>query len=263
MNKVVLITGESRGFGLEIAKLFLKDKNIVCGISRNDFSYDGIYHQVGDVTNINDCKRCVDNIIEKYGRIDILVNNAGFGIFSPVEEISIDDAKKQFEVSFFAAFYLAKLVIPYMRNCKKGLIVNISSIASLIPLPFQAFYSASKASLDMLFSALRVELYPYNIKITSVLPGDSKTGFTSNRKTTISERSIYFERVERGLKTVSKDEENGFDPKKVAKKVFVLSKKKNPPYRVLVGGKDKLLRCLYVVLPKRLRNYLLYKIYAK
>ena len=147
MNKVVLITGESRGFGLEIAKLFLKDKNIVCGISRNDFSYDGIYHQVGDVTNINDCKRCVDNIIEKYGRIDILVNNAGFGIFSPVEEISIDDAKKQFEVSFFAAFYLAKLVIPYMRNCKKGLIVNISSIASLIPLPFQAFYSASKASL--------------------------------------------------------------------------------------------------------------------
>lgn len=150
-----------------------------------------------------------------------------------------------------------------MRNCKKGLIVNISSIASLIPLPFQSFYSASKASLDMLFSALRVELYPYNIKITSVLPGDSKTGFTSNRKTTISERSIYFERVERGLKTVSKDEENGFDPKKVAKKVFVLSKKKNPPYRVLVGGKDKLLRCLYVVLPKRLRNYLLYKIYAK
>ena len=95
MNKVVIITGESRGFGLEIAKLFLKDKNIVCGISRNDFAYDGIYHQVGDVTNINDCKRCVDNIIEKYGRIDILVNNAGFGIYGEFANIDLDREKAE------------------------------------------------------------------------------------------------------------------------------------------------------------------------
>ena len=88
---------------------------------------------------------------EKYGKIDVLMNNAGFGIFGPFEETPLEKAKKQVDVSFFGTFLMAKAVIPYMRKQGGGKIINTSSIGGVIPLPFQGFYSASKAAMDMLF----------------------------------------------------------------------------------------------------------------
>ena len=111
IKRIILITGETRGFGFETAKLFIKNGDIICGFSRNEFNYEGIYHQIGDITNEEDCKKCVENIIQKYGRIDILVNNAGFGIFGPVEETSIEDARKQLDVTFFGAYIMTKQVL--------------------------------------------------------------------------------------------------------------------------------------------------------
>lgn len=262
-GRVVLITGETRGFGFEMAKLFIKNNDIVCGFSRNEFEYPNIYHQVGDISSEEDCKNCIANIIEKYQRIDILINNAGFGIFGPIEETSLKSAKKQIDVTFFGAFLMAKQVLPYMRKERNGRIINISSIGGVVPLPYQGFYSASKCGMDMLFDALRAEVYEYNIQITSVKPGDSCTSFTKNRESEISDESVYKESFNRTLRNVSKDETKGFKPIKVAKTVLKISKKKKAPYSVSVGAKDKFLSLLFKILPKRLRNYLLYKIYAK
>ena len=262
-GRVVLITGESSGFGLEMAKLFLKNKDIVCGFSNQQFEMEGIYHQYGDISCPEDCKKAVDNIIEKYGRIDVLMNNAGFGIFGPFEETPIEKAKKQVDVSFFGAFLMTQAVLPYMRKQKEGKIINTSSIGGIIPLPFQGFYSASKAAMDMLFDSLRPEVYPYHIQICSIKPGDAKTNFTKNReKDRLDEKSPYRDAFDHCLKSVSKDEQGGIEPIRIAEKAFRISLKKNMPYTRSIGAKDRFLSGIYHLLPRRARNYLLYKVYA-
>ncbi len=262
-GRVVLITGESSGFGLEMAKLFLANGDMVCGFSNQEFHMDGIYHQMGDVSKEEDCNRAVSNVVDKYGRIDVLMNNAGFGIFGPFEETPLEKAKKQVDVSFFGAFLMAKAVLPYMRKAMGGKIINTSSIGGVIPLPFQGFYSASKCAMDMLFDSMRAEVFPYHIQICSIKPGDAKTNFTKNReKDKLSERSPYQKAFEHCLRSVAKDEQSGIDPKKIARRAFLLSKKGRLPYSRSIGAKDRFLAFLYHILPKRMRNYLLYKVYA-
>ncbi len=262
-GRVVLITGESSGFGLEMAKLFVRNGDIVCGLSTHEFVMDNVYHQVGDISKEVDCHRVISNIIEKYGKIDILMNNAGFGIFSPIEETSVEKAKRQMDVTFFGAFLMAKEVLPYMRKQGGGKIINTSSIGALIPLPFQAFYSASKAGMDVLFDALRAEVYPYHIQICSIKPGDAKTEFTKKRQSELTNPdSPYKDAFEHCLKSVSKDEQNGTPAKVIAYRAFKVSKRRKLPYTMKIGAKDAFLASLYHILPRKTRNYLLYKIYA-
>lgn len=263
-GRVVLITGESSGFGLEMAKLFLSNGDIVCGLSNQPFEKEGIYHQFGDISNEEDDIKAVQNVLAKYGHIDILINNAGFGIFGPVEETPSEDARKQVQVSFFGAFLMAKAVLPSMRKQGYGKIINTSSIGGVIPLPFQSFYSASKAAMDMLFDALRPEVYPYHIQICSIKPGDAKTNFTASRKADrVKADSPYKKAFDHCLASVAHDEQNGIMPIKIAKRVLQISKKKRMPYSRSIGAKDRFLSAIYHLLPKRMRNYLLYRVYAK
>ena len=263
-GRVVFITGESSGFGLEMAKLFLANGDIVCGLSNQPFEKEGIYHQFGDISNEEDDQKAVQNVLDRYGHIDILINNAGFGIFGPVEETPTEDARKQVQVSFFGAFLMAKAVLPSMRKQGYGKIINTSSIGGIIPLPFQSFYSASKAAMDMLFDALRPEVYPYHIQICSIKTEDAKTNFTAARKADhVKADSPYKKAFDRCLASVAHDEQNGIAPTKIAKKVLKVSKKKQMPYSKKVGAKDRFLAGIYHLLPKRMRNYLLYQVYAK
>lgn len=158
---------------------------------------------------------------------------------------------------------MAKAVLPYMRAQKGGKIVNTSSIGGVIPLPFQGFYSASKAAMDMLFDSLRAEVYPCRIQICSVKPGDAKTNFTKNReKDSLAEESPYKKAFDHCLAGVAKDEQGGIEPWKIARRAFLVSKKKRLPYSRAIGTKDRFLAWIYHILPRRMRNYLLYKVYA-
>lgn len=263
-KRVVLISGDSSGFGLEMVKLFIKNGDIVCGMSKNEFALDNLYHQVGDISLKEDCQRVVNNILNRYKRIDILINNAGFGVFGPIEETSLNSAKSIMEVNFLGAFNLTSACLETFRKQKEGKIINTSSIASCISLPFQGFYSSCKAAMDTLFNALRAEVYPYNIQICSIKPGDAKTSFTKNRKKDLlKEDSVYKKAYERCLKQIEKDEQGGISPIKIAKKAFKVSLKKRMPYSKCVGFKDTLLLQVYRFLPKRIATYLLYLIYAK
>ncbi len=261
-NRIVIISGDSSGFGLEMVKQFINNRDIVCGISRKEFKLDKLDHYIGDISNYEDCKTIIDSIYNKYHRIDILINNAGFGIFGSIEETDILKAKQIMDVNFLGTFYLTKCVLEIFRNQKQGQIINTSSLASLIPLPYQGFYCASKAALDSLFDSLRIELLPYNIKITSIRPGDAKTSFTKNRLKDISPSSPYYESVTKCLNTISKDEQNGFSPLKVGKTALKLSFKKHPPYVKKVGAKDSFLSVIFKILPKCIAYKLIYKIYA-
>lgn len=263
-GRVVLITGDSSGFGLERAKLFLANGDHVCGFSNQGKSLPLVYHQFGDVSRFDDCQKAVRNVIEKFGHIDILINDAGFGIFGPVEETEPSRARELVEVNFRGYFYRAKAVLPYRRLSGGGKIINVSSIAAVVPLPFQAFYSAGKAARESLFDSLRPEVRPYHISITHIRPGDAKTGFTENRiKEQMDNESPYYNAFLKCLNQVEKDETNGVAAIKIAMAAFKASNKKNPPYVVSVGRKDRFLSGLYHILPKRSRNYLLYKVYAE
>lgn len=262
-KRVVLITGASSGFGLEMAKLFIENGDKVYGLSlKEGFSYPGLTHFTGDITSREDVQKVLERVQAGEGRLDVLVNNAGYGIFSAIEETPLPEAERLYRVNVLGALNVTQLALPLLRKGKDAKIVNTSSIGSEVPLPFQAFYSAGKCAMDTLFDALRSEIRPFRIAIVSLRPGDSKTSFTKNRKV-LPCSSLYQERLARSLRQVEKDEQGGFSPIKVARKAFAVSKKRHPRQVYRVGAKDRFLNLLFHLLPRKLRSFIVYRIYAK
>lgn len=262
MNKVALITGASKGIGLSTAILLHKNGYAVYGCSRNGFEQDGINSIIADVTDENSIKNIVKTVIDKENRLDLLINNAGMGISGAVENTSEEDAKYIFEVNFFGAFRMIKECIPYLRKTK-GRIINTSSVAASLCIPFQAFYSSTKAALDALAFALIPELKPFGIKVTNVLPGDTKTGFTDARRKNYSKNdNFYGEKIEKSIKVMEKDEQNGMSADCVAKVILKTLNKKRPPVTVAVGFKYKLFMVLNKVLPKKFVIFIIGKLYG-
>lgn len=132
-----------------------------------------------DISKTESVNKALHNL-ENFEDIDILINNAGNGFFGPVEELSLDNAQYQFEVNFFGLIRVLKVVIPIMRVKKSGQIINTSSLAGIICIPFQAHYSASKAAILRLTESLRTELKPFKIRVSALLLGDINTPFDAN-----------------------------------------------------------------------------------
>jgi NAD(P)-dependent dehydrogenase (short-subunit alcohol dehydrogenase family) len=262
MNKTAIVTGASKGIGLSAAKMLRDNGYTVYGLSRSPVSEEGIYGILCDVTDTESVKNAVKTVIEKSGRIDLLINNAGMGISGAVENTSEEDAKYIFEVNYFGAFRMIRECIPHLRQ-SKGRIINISSVAASLCIPFQAFYSSTKAAVDALAFALIPELKPFGIKITNILPGDTKTNFTSSRKKsqTVLD-TVYGDRIERSVAVMEKDEQHGMPAEAVAKVILKTALKKNPPVYKAVGFKYKLFMFLNKILPKKLVIRVIGKIYG-
>ncbi len=262
-KQVVLITGASSGIGKATAIMFAKSGYSVYGVARRNFEIEGVNTVLGDVTSVDDAKRIIEYVTNREGRLDIIVNNAGWGISGSVEFSDPEDVKRLFDVNFMGAVNFNQQALPIFRKQKCGKIINISSVGSFIPLPYQAFYSATKAALDAYAKALRAEVKPFGITVTNVLPGDIKTGFTASRKKSEKDtQGVYKEREERSVARMEKDEQNGMSPDKVAKVIFKLSKRKNPPPHKVVGGMYKLIGFLAKVLPERFVLWIVSKLYA-
>lgn len=261
--KIAVITGASSGIGLETAKEFSKNGYKVYALSRNiSQTENGITGMRCDVTDEEAVRRAFLQIAEKEGRIDVLVNNAGFGISGAVEFTDLKSAKKQFDVNFFGCFICSKCVIDYMRKNGGGKIINISSMAAPLAIPFQAFYSASKAAINSLTLALANEVKPFGIKVCALMPGDVKTAFTTAREKTVSGEQFYGKTIEKSVKAMEKDEQNGMPPTLVAKAVCRLSQKKNPKPLSTVGAQYKLFAFLSKVLPQSAVNAVVGKLYT-
>ena len=182
MSKVVLITGASSGMGREAAILLAnRGLKVFAGARRIDrmaaLSEHGITAVEMDVTNGDDNQRVVDQIINSEGRIDVLINNAGFGLYGPVEDIPLDDARYQFEVNLFGLAHLTQLVLPHMRALGSGRIVNVSSMGGKIYTPLGAWYHATKHALEGWSDCLRIETAPFNIQVVLIEPGAIRTEF--------------------------------------------------------------------------------------
>lgn len=262
-NKVAIVTGGSSGIGLEAAKALSAAGCQVYEFSRKDIEFKDIAHMSVDVTDEKAVIKAVKTIIEIEGKIDILVNCAGFGISGAIEFTTIKSAQKQMDVNFFGMCRCTKAVLGYMREARSGRIVNISSIAGPIPIPFQAFYSASKTAVMDYTCALANEVRPFGITCCAVLPGDTRTGFTAAREKSIDGDLEYGGRIEKSVKVMEKDEANGTDPKVTGGLIAKVALKKNVKPYYSVGFKNQFFYVVMKLLPIRLANWILYQIYGK
>lgn len=262
MEKVALISGGSSGIGRETALCLLGEGYVVYEISRSGQSVHGIRHIDGDVTCLESMKSAVTTVENECGCIDLLICNAGMGISGAVEFTTQEDARRIIDVNFFGVFNLIQASLPLLRKAKNPKIINVSSIAADIAIPFQAFYSASKAAVSSLTLSLANELRPFGVCVSAVLPGDTSTGFTQARSKNESGDDIYGKAISRAVSGMEKDEKNGMSPKKIAYLITKIAKKRRAKCFYTAGISYKAILLLRKLLPITLVNRIVGKIYG-
>ena len=238
MSKVVLITGGSSGIGKSIGEFLTNKSYKVYGTSRNpEKCKDSMFPLIAlDVTKKETIETCIKEVIKNEGRVDVLINNAGVGITGPIEEIPENEIKNNFETNFFGPINVIKAVLPQMRKQNNGLIINVTSIAGYMGLPYRGVYSASKGALEILTEAFRMELKDFNVKMTNVAPGDFATNIASGRfHAPIKDDSPYKKPYGNTLKLMDEHVDSGKDPELMAKSIFKIINTKNPKVHYKVG----------------------------
>ena len=177
---VVLLTGASSGIGYDVAPLLVRYGYTVYGAARRvekieELASEGVKALSLDVTDEASMEAAVQQIIDAEGRIDVLINNAGYGSYGAIEDVPIDEARRQFEVNLFGLARLTQLVLPHMRARGSGRILNISSMAGRITSPLGAWYHATKYALEAFSDALRMEVEEFGIDVVIIEPGGIKT----------------------------------------------------------------------------------------
>lgn len=262
-RKIAIVTGGNSGIGKHTA-LALKNKGCtVYEFSRREILSDGITHITTDITDEQQVINSVNKVIEKEGKIDILINCAGYGISGAVEFTELSDAKNQFDVNFFGMVNMNKAVLPYMRKNKGGRIVNISSVAAVAHIPFQTYYSASKAAIESYTCALGNEVAPFGISVTAIQPGDICTPFTQAREKSFSGDDVYAGRISKSVSSMEKDEQKGMSPEVAGDYIaeIALRNKVKPIYAI--GFSYKVLSTLCKTFPCSFRNKVVGMLYAK
>ena len=263
MNKVVILTGGTSGIGRATVELLRQRGCTVYEFSRRPVP-DDPWHMAVDVTDDAAVKAATDAVYDKEGRVDLLINNAGFGISGAMEFTDPADAHRLMEVNLFGMDNAIRAVLPHMRRAGSGRIVNISSVAGVFAIPFQAWYSISKAAVRSLTMALYNEVAPYGIQVTSVMPGDIRTGFTAARKKSVEGDDVYGGRISASVAKMEKDEQNGMAPEAAARTIAKVALKPGrvKPYYA-IGLSYKFLVLLDSLLPCRTVRWLLYQLYGK
>jgi short-subunit dehydrogenase len=262
MEKVIIITGANSGIGLATAKLLTKKGYTVYGIARRGYDGEDFYCYKCDVNDGERLAEILKEIYNKHGCIDGLINNAGFGIAGAIEDASLQAVNAITQTNFVSVVHLCTLAIPYLKLSGGGKIINISSVGGIMPLPYQAVYSANKAAVEVFSRALDNEVNGYNIRVCAVLPGDTKTGFTSARVTEENKDNASYNAMKRSVSKMEHDEQNGKSPESVAKVIYNCIKKKRPPLRVSVGALSKIEVFLSRLIPTRCLNLILKKLYG-
>lgn len=263
MTKVVLITGGSSGIGLATANAFQKEDFCVYTLSRKTAETPSSMHLCADVTDETAVNNAIAAVLAREGRLDILVNCAGFGISGAVEFTSLADAKRQFDVNFFGMVNVCKAVLPQMRKQGGGRIVNVSSVAAPVAIPFQAFYSASKAAINAYTCALTNEVRPFGISVTAVQPGDIQTGFTAAREKTVCGDDVYEGRISRSVARMEHDETHGMQPERVGQFICKVARKRRVKPLYTVGFSYRCVCLLCKLLPCGALNRIVGRLYAK
>ena len=247
---VAVITGGSSGIGLNAARA-LRDRGLnVYELSRRaENAEPGVTHLQADVTDETQVNAAVAEILRREGRIDILINNAGFGISGAIEFTPPQEARRQFDVNFFGMVNMNRAVLPVMRQQGGGRIVNMSSVAAPIAIPFQAYYSASKAAVRTYSLALASEVRPFGIEVCVIMPGDIAT-------------DVYNGRIARSVAVMEHDERTGMSAQFAGQFVARRATQKHPKLICTMGRKYALFVFLMRILPTRTATRIVGRIYA-
>jgi len=239
MSKVILVTGASSGIGKSIA-IFLSEKGYkVFGTSRNPKNVENFSFEIIalDVLKMETIEKAVAYIIKKEGRLDVLINNAGMGITGPIEDTPMDEMRAVFNTNFFGAIDVMKAVLPQMRAQKSGMILNVTSIAGYMGLPFRGLYSATKGALELVTEAVSMEVKGLGIKAVNVAPGDFATNIAAGRyHTPVFVNSAYKENYQTNLNLMDAHVSGGMNPLEMAKTVYKIINTENPKIHYKVGG---------------------------
>lgn len=236
--KSILITGASSGIGKAVGE-FLHSKGFtVYGTSRNpERIQNSLFPLIAlDVRDSQSVAAAVTEVIQRSGRIDIVINNAGVGITGPLEEIPLSEIKNNFETNLFGPIEVMKAVLPQMRLQKSGLIINITSIAGYMGLPYRSVYSASKGALELITEAVRMEVKGFGINITNVAPGDFATNIASGRyHAPLIAGSPYAETYGKTLSEMNAHVDSGSNPNEMAEAIYKIINTANPNVHYKVG----------------------------
>jgi len=254
MKKVILITGISSGFGKQTARLLSQQGHNVYGTVRKEAdSQESIHYLTMDLTDLSSIRKCVQSVFQKEGRIDVLINNAGMHSGGPAETIPSDIIKLQMDTNFLGMVNMTREVLPIMRSRGQGTIINISSIGGLMGLPFQAFYSAGKFAIEGFSEALRMEISQFKIKVVLINPGDFHTSNSLNRRNYLAPTDLYDpynEQFNKTLAVIETDENKGWNPEVLARKIVKIVESKNPKQRYIIASfEQKLAVVLKYILP--------------
>ncbi|PLW96287.1 MAG: short-chain dehydrogenase/reductase [Marinilabiliales bacterium] len=245
MNKIALITGASSGIGESAALLLKNEGYIVYGAARRTdkmihLKEHGINILPLDITDDESIQKCVKTIVDKEGRIDILVNNAGYGSYGAVEDVPLEEAKRQFEVNIFGLARITQLILPKMRENNFGRIINISSMGGKVYTPFGAWYHATKHALEGWSDSLRLEVKPFGIDVVVIEPGGIKTPWGSIAADNLRKTSGTGPYAERAMKAADGTEKmytsNRLShPDVIGKVILKAAKTKRPKTRYAKG----------------------------
>ena len=258
--KTVIITGGSSGIGKATAEVFAERGWRVFEWSRSGQSTDAIKHVSCDVTKPEQTKAAVEQVLAQTDHIDVFISNAGYGISGAIEFTTPEDAHRQMEVNFFGALNSVQAVLPHMRERKAGRIIFTSSVAAILSIPYQSFYSASKAAINALALALQNEVREFGIYVSVLMPGDVSTGFTAARKKSEEGMDAYGN-IHKAVATMEKDEQGGMSPRKMAQQLYRIATRRCPAPQYVGGFSYAVLCFLDRLLPKRLVNWIVAQCY--
>ncbi|HJU78895.1 MAG TPA: SDR family oxidoreductase [Nitrososphaeraceae archaeon] len=248
-KKTVLVTGCSSGIGLATCHVLSRNNFMTYGTVRNLSKANKIQDLINrenlalkilhlDVNDEQSIKLAIKKILTDSGRIDVLINNAGYGMFGPIEEITTQEVKKQFETNFFGAFRLIKAIVPIMRNQRNGVIVNISSMVGRFGVPLNSAYVSSKFAVEGLSESISFELAEFGIRVIVIEPGVVKSDFFQNVKFRgMNPDSPYHDLMERRVTFLDKAMKNSLTSSyDVANTILDALNSKDPKFRYVIGN---------------------------
>jgi len=275
-RKTVLITGCSSGIGRAAAFHFARQGWNVVATVRKQYQAHVLMpelHQISlhtavelcDVSHDEALQQVVAHTIERFGRVDVLINNAGFGQSGAIELVTADEARRQLEVNTMAPARLAQLVIPHMRAQRSGRIINISSVAGRVVLPWNGWYSASKFALEALADAMRIELAPFGIKVVSVLAGPVDTQFVTNvhMSAPLADAPELYHKIHAfAQERRTRARPNAWSSERVAELLFRIATVSHPRTRYVTGGTARAAMILRKLLPDSLWDRFILRAYG-
>jgi NAD(P)-dependent dehydrogenase (short-subunit alcohol dehydrogenase family) len=259
--KTLVISGGSSGIGKATAMLFAERGWRVFELSRHGKTNGGITHVDCDVCDEESTRAAITEVLKQTDTIDVAISNAGFGISGAVEFTPISEIEHQMDVNFLGAIRFTQAVLPQLRKQCFGRIIYTSSVAAILSVPYQSFYSASKAAINAMALALANEVKEFGISVSVMMPGDVSTSFTDVRHKSSAGEDIY-RGADKAITAMERDERSGMQPIQMARLFYHIATCHSPRPQYVGGFGYRVLCFLERLLPKRLVNWIEYKVYS-